>query len=198
MPQGIRSSMSDLPEGYSITAAEQEDIPALIAVDKAASTLFEPTGLLQPEALADHVPAHVFETEIAAGNVFVARNQHNWAVGFALIGLRGNGLYLDQVSVNPDYGRKGIGRSLVIRVLTEAEIRKLPHVSLSTFKTVPWNGPFYASMGFREIPHEKLEPYMLEIEDAQRPLMDVSERCFMRRKVRRALFRFGALKLESE
>ncbi|MEL6857000.1 MAG: GNAT family N-acetyltransferase [Pseudomonadota bacterium] len=190
--------MSDLPEGYTIVRAEQDDIPALIAVDKAASTLFEPTGLLQPAALADHVPNHVFEIEIENGNVFVARNQHDWAIGFALIGLRGNGLYLDQVSVNPDYGQKGVGRALVIRVLTEAEHRKLPHVSLSTFKSVPWNGPFYASMGFREIPHDKLEPYMREIEDAQRPLMDVTERCFMRRKVRRTLFRFGALKLESE
>ncbi len=190
--------MSDLPEGYSITAAEQDDIPALIAVDKAASTLFAPTGLLQPEALEDHVPAHVFEIESQNFNVFVARNQHGWPIGFALIGLRGNGLYLDQVSVHPDYGRKGIGRALMIRVLTEAENRKLPHVSLSTFKSVPWNGPFYASIGIREIPHDKLEPYMREIEDAQRSLMDVSERCFMRRKVRLGLFRFGALKLESE
>ena len=89
-------------------------------------------------------------------------------------------------------------RALLIRVLTEAERRKLPHVSLSTFRDVPWNGPFYASMGFKEIPHEKFEPYMREIEDAQRPFMDVTKRCFMRRKVRRALFRFGAPKSETE
>ncbi|MFN3211800.1 MAG: GNAT family N-acetyltransferase [Henriciella sp.] len=189
--------MSDLPEGYSITAAELDDIPALIAVDKAASSLFAETGLLGEDALADHVPAEVFEKEIPLFNVFVARNEHGWAVGFALIRLRGNGLYLDQVSVHPDHGKKGIGRALVIRVLTETELRKLPHVSLSTFRDVAWNGPFYASMGFKEIPYDKLEPYMLEIEDAQRPFMDVTKRCFMRRKVRRALFRFGAPKPET-
>ena len=188
--------MSDLPEGYSITAGALDDIAALIAVDKAASALFEPTGLLTESALGDHVPADVFETEMPLGNVFVARRQHNWPIGFALIRPRGNGLYLDQVSVHPDHGRKGIGRALVIRVLTEAEIRKLPHVSLSTFRTVPWNGPFYGSMGFREIPSDKLDPYMQEIEDAQRPFMDVTKRCFMRRKVRRSLFRFNAPKTE--
>ncbi len=188
--------MSDLPDGYTITAANVDDIPALIAVDKAASALFEPTKLLEPEALKDHVPADVFEAEIPLTNVFVARNQHGWAVGFVLIRMRGTGLYLDQVSVHPDHGQKGIGRALVIRVLTEAEYRKLPHVSLSTFRDVAWNGPFYASLGFKEIKTEKLEPYMLEIEDAQKPFMDVTKRCFMRRKVRRGLFRFGAPKSE--
>ena len=190
--------MSDLPEGYSITPGEPDDIPALIAVDKAASALFGPTGLLSEDALDEHVPADVFETEMPLGNVFVARNQHRWPVGFALIRPRGNGLYLDQVSVHPDHGQKGIGRALVIRVLTEAEIRKLPHVSLSTFRTVPWKGPFYGSMGFREISNDKLDPYMREIEDAQRPFMDVTKRCFMRRKVRRGLFGFGAPKPEPE
>lgn len=190
--------MSDLPEGYTITAGKVDDIPALIAVDKAASALFGSTGLLQPEALSDHVPAEVFEREIPAGNVFVARNQHGWAVGFGLVRKRGSGLYLDQVSVHPDHGQKGIGRALVIRVLSEAENRKFPHVSLSTFRDVAWNGPFYASLGFKEIPQDKLERYMVEIEDAQKPFMDVTKRCFMRRKVRRGLFRFGALKLENE
>ncbi len=190
--------MSDLPEGYSITTAELDDIPALISVDKAASALFAPTGLLEPEALDDHVPADVFETEIPSGNVFAARNQHGWAIGFALVRLRGSGLYLDQVSVHPDHGQMGIGRALVIRVLTEAEARKLPHVSLSTFRDLPWNGPFYASMGFKEIAADRLEPYMKDIEEAQRPFMDVSERCFMRRKVRRNLFRFGINKPDPE
>ncbi|MEM7458133.1 MAG: GNAT family N-acetyltransferase [Pseudomonadota bacterium] len=190
--------MSDLPEGYSIALGELDDIAAFISVDKAASALFAATGLLEPSALEDHVPAEVFEQEIPRANVFVARNEHGWAVGFALVRLRGNGLYLDQVSVHPDHGQKGIGRALVIRVLTEAENRKLPHVSLSTFRDVAWNGPFYASMGFKEIPREKLEPYMIEIEDAQKPFMDVTKRCFMRRKVRRGLFRFGAPKVEPE
>jgi len=189
--------MSDLAEGYSITSANLDDIAALISIDKAASALFAPTGLLDESALGDHVPAEVFEQEIPAGNVFVVQNIHGWAIGFALIRLRGTGLYLDQVSVHPDHGQKGLGRALIVRVLTEAEFRKLPHVSLSTFRDVPWNGPFYASMGFKEIPREKLEPYMIEIETAQKPFMDVTKRCFMRRKVRRGFFKLGAAKPES-
>lgn len=190
--------MTDVREGYSIQTADLGDVAALISVDKAASALFAPTGLLDESALSDHVPAEVFEQEIPAGNVFVVRNVHGWAVGFALVRLRGNGLYLDQVSVHPDHGQKGLGRGLIVKVLAEAELRKLPHVSLSTFRDIPWNGPFYASMGFKEIPQEKLEPYMIEIETAQKPFMDVSKRCFMRRKVRRGFFKLGALKPETE
>jgi GNAT superfamily N-acetyltransferase len=187
--------MRDLPEGYSISLAELEDIPAMIAVDKAASTLFEPTGLINPEALGDHVPAEVFEAEIPLGNVLVTRNVHGWATGFALVRARGNGLYLDQVSVHPDHGQRGLGRWLLLAVLAEAEARKLPHVSLSTFRDLPWNGPFYRSLGFTEMPRDRLEPYMLEIEEAQKPFMDVKERCFMRRKVRRNLFQFNKKRL---
>lgn len=183
--------MSDLPEGYSITTGIFDDIASLIAIDKSATQMFAPTGLIKPDALLDHVPASVFESEVPEGNVFVARDALDRPVGFALIRKRGSGLYLEQISVDPDHGRKGIGRALVIRVLTEAETRKLPHVSLSTFRDIAWNGPFYASMGFTEIPREKLEGYMREIEDAQRQFMDVSKRCFMRRRVRRTLFRFG-------
>ena len=175
--------MSDLPEGYSITAAELDDIPALISVDKAASSLFEPTGLLTPEALADHVPTEVLESEIPAGNVFVARNQHDWAIGFALIRPRGSGLYLDQVSVHPDHGQKGLGRALVIRTLAEAENRKLPHVSLSTFRDLAWNGPFYARHGFREIKRNDMAEWMLELERIQAQDLDITKRCFMVRKL---------------
>lgn len=183
--------MRDLPEGYSITDAEVDDIPALIAVDRAASALFAPTGLIREEDLDDHVPVNVLEAEIPQGNVFAVRNEHGWAVGFALVRPRGNGLYLDQISVHPDHGQQGLGRALVLRVLTEAEARKLPYVSLSTFRDLPWNGPFYASMGFKELSRDKLEPFMLEIEAAQMPHMDVTKRCFMQRKVRRQLFRFA-------
>ncbi|MEM7493580.1 MAG: GNAT family N-acetyltransferase [Pseudomonadota bacterium] len=181
--------MRDLPEGYFLSLGEVGDIPALIAVDKAASALFAPTGLVESEALDDHVPAEIFEQAMAVGDVVAAYNRHGWPVGFAIFSVRGNGLYLDQVSVHPDHGKQGLGRILVYAVIAEAEARRLSHVSLSTFRDLRWNGPFYASMGFVEMDRSDMEPYMLEIEDAQRGHMDVSARCFMRRKVRGSLMR---------
>lgn len=181
--------MPTLPKDYAISLATLEDIPAMIAADKAASALFVPTGLLDAAALEDHVPEDVFATEIPLENVYVARfGDAGHAVGFSLTRPLGKGLYLDQVSVDPTHGQKGLGRALVLQVITDAEKRKLPHVSLSTFRDLPWNGPFYASMGFQELPKAKYEPFMHDIEEAQSAIMDVTKRCFMRRKVRRALF----------
>lgn len=181
--------MRDLPEGYSIDSPNVEDIQSLISVDKAASALFAPTGLIKASALNEHVPADILEAAIVLGDVFVARTRHQWPCGFALVSERGRGLYLDQVSVHPDHGQRGIGRALVARVLREAEARKLPHVTLSTFRDLPWNGPFYRSMAFKELPRGRLKPFMLEIEAAQAPHMNIHARCFMMRKIRPALFR---------
>ncbi len=183
-------SVDHLPFGITITGAEASDVPALVMIDRAASTLFESTGLIDSAALDDTVPANVLEQALDAGHVFVARQNNGQPVGFTLTSQRDGSLYLDQVSVHPDFGQRGIGRALVLRILNDAEDRRLPDVTLSTFRDLPWNGPFYASLGFKEIPRSKLSPFMFEIEEAQSAFMDIAARCFMRRKVRRPLFRF--------
>lgn len=172
-----------------ITPVAREDIPFLITVDKAAAELFAPTGLIHDDALYDNVPAEAFEAAIEANHAFAVRRPDGMAVGFTLTSLRGSGLYLDQISVDPTHGRQGLGRALMVNVLKEAESRQLPCVTLSTFRDLPWNGPFYATMGFKEISPIRLKPFMLEIQEAQRAHMDVTARCFMKRKVRRPLLR---------
>jgi len=181
--------MRQLPEEYVITDVTEDDIPALVAADRAASMLFEDTGLISPEALTDTIPHDAFAEAIKAEHVIVARHIEGYAVGFTLTSLRGKGLYLDQISVHPEHGQCGIGTELMMHLLQDAEDRKLPYVTLSTFRDLPWNAPFYASMGFREIHRNKFDEFMFEIEEAQRPLMDVAARCFMRRRVRAPLFR---------
>jgi hypothetical protein len=74
----------------------------------------------------------------------------------------------------------------VRRCLQEAEARTFRRVSLSTFRKVPWNGPFYRTLGFREVPVWRLNDWQLEIRELQRQTMDVRLRCFMQRSVKRA------------
>lgn len=188
--------MSAILEGYTITPVRREDIPFLITVDKTASEMFASTGLINDNALYDNVPSDAFEAAIDADHAFAVRREDGLAVGFTLTSLRGNGLYLDQISVDPAHGQQGLGRALMIKILEDAEQRDLPCVTLSTFRDLKWNGPFYATMGFKEIPAAKLEPFMIEIQDAQRPYMDVTARCFMKRKVRRPLLRRFASKMD--
>jgi len=174
--------MRRLPEGYSISGVDTDEIPDLIAIDLAASQLFSGTGMLPEEELSDHVPAEVFEAAMPGGHVFVARSRKGEPAGFVLTSLRGDTLYLDQVSVHPDHGRRGLGAALIRRVFEDADDRGLKTVTLSTFRDLPWNAPFYRTLGFRELPRNKLTDWMLDIEARQAAVMDVTKRCFMRRK----------------
>jgi GNAT superfamily N-acetyltransferase len=175
--------MQTLPKDYSITRSAGDEIPVLIAIDLAAGALFVDTGLLSEEALADHVPEEVFEHALKENDLIVARDAKGQPVGFALTSQRGGTLYLDQISVHPDHGRKGLGRALIARVVGEARERKLRCITLSTFRDLAWNGPYYRTLGFREIPQSKMADWMRALEKVQAASLDVSQRCFMMRKV---------------
>lgn len=175
--------MQQIRSEYDIEPALPEDIDRLIEVDLAAGQLFAPTGLLSDDALHDHVPEAVMLQAIEAGDLLKTSAPNGTPVGFALVSLRGGTLYLDQISVHPGCGGKGLGTGLMRHVLQLAKQRRLKQVTLSTFRDVPWNGPFYGKLGFREIPRKDMADWMLELERIQAESLDVSQRCFMVRKI---------------
>jgi len=178
--------MLSLPDGYSIRPAGSDDIARMIAADIAASELFRPTGLIYDMApVPNGVPAQILRDAIKKDMV-IAAAFNGLAIGFVLMSVQGDkDFYLDQLSVDPTHGRKGIGTSLVQACLQRAEDLGYKQVYLSTFRDLEWNGPFYKRIGFKELPRRKLADWMIEIEEAQRSEMDVSKRCFMVRNLRR-------------
>ncbi|NJK52210.1 MAG: GNAT family N-acetyltransferase [Leptolyngbyaceae cyanobacterium SU_3_3] len=67
-------------------------------------------------------------------------------------------LYLQQIDVAPEYGRRGIGSRLVSAVCAGAQLQGYRAVLLSTFRDIPWNAPFYAKLGFRPLSESELTP----------------------------------------
>jgi GNAT superfamily N-acetyltransferase len=57
--------------------------------------------------------------------------------------------YLQQIDVIPEHGRRGIGSALVSAIFERAKQQGYSIVSLSTFRDLPWNAPFYSKRGFR-------------------------------------------------
>ena len=51
----------------------------------------------------------------------------------------------------PNYQRRGIGSALVRACLIDARNAGFAAVTLTTFRDVPWNGPFYVGLGFEEV-----------------------------------------------
>ncbi len=65
-------------------------------------------------------------------------------------GEDGVGAHLEQLSVHPDHGGRGIGRALLRAGIEWAGAHGYDQLTLVTYRLVPWNGPFYASEGFVE------------------------------------------------
>ncbi|TGV42629.1 N-acetyltransferase, partial [Mesorhizobium sp. M2D.F.Ca.ET.160.01.1.1] len=70
-------------------------------------------------------------------------------VGFLSAGIEGDALHISELDVRLDRQGSGIGRALLERAVADARRRGLVAVTLTTFRAVAWNAPFYRKFGFR-------------------------------------------------
>ena len=84
-----------------------------------------------------------------------------------------------ELSVDLAWQGKGIGRQLIARAADHARKVGLTSLTLTTFRDVPWNAPFYAKLGFEYI--TELTPELREKreEEAAHGLA-YNSRCAMR------------------
>lgn len=169
------------PLGYQITTADPESCGLLPVIERAADGLFAGTGLLD-KALASGPtshPAGAFRTAQEAGQLWLAREPSGGPVGFVMVALPDGHFFIEQLAVHPSHARKGLGRALMATACAEAQRRHQMPVYLSTFRSVPWNAPFYARMGFTEIAPEALAPWQQRIREHEAQTLDPRQRCFM-------------------
>lgn len=84
-------------------------------------------------------------------------------MGYAVVDHVDGSGHLEQVSVHPAYGRQGLGRRLIQAVEDWATAGGLPALTLLTFRDVPWNGPYYAALGFRPLADTELTPGLVAL-----------------------------------
>lgn len=141
---------------YSIRLARSDELSLLPAIEDAAGSLF-----IQDEQTAhlpsDSTPSEEFAEAQRSGLLWVAVNAQDAPVGFALVELMDGAAHLEEIDVLPGAGRRGIGTALVRTVCEWAASRQMP-VTLTTFRDIPWNAPFYARLGFRELAVTELTP----------------------------------------
>lgn len=143
---------SVVPDGYEVGPARREELGALRAIETAAEALFPPEDL-PSELRGDADPVAWFEAHLAARRLWVARLcATSTPVGFAATSVLDGRAHLQEVDVHPDHGRRGLGRCLVCEAIAWARTAGLPCITLTTFRHLAWNGPFYRSLGFSEIP----------------------------------------------
>ena len=117
---------------------------------------------------------------LAEGLVWVA-DDGGELIGFAACQHFMDALHLWEIAVRRDRQGQGAGRGLMARVAQEAQERGAGAVTLTTFRDLPWNGPFYASLGFRALAPDELNGRLTAILMRERRLgLDVEARCAMR------------------
>ena len=106
--------------------------------------------------------------------------QHDEAlIGFAASAAFDDGLHLWELAVRHEAQGRGAGRALVSAVVAEGRRRVMPSVTLTTFRAIPWNAPFYARLGFVELAGADLNARLAAI--LKREIRHgLSDRCAMR------------------
>jgi GNAT superfamily N-acetyltransferase len=140
-----------IPNAYRIEPATPGAVGRLPAIEVAAAALF-PVEDLPADHRADASPVEPFERAAREGRLWVAvRRSDGEPVGFALVTMVDGSAHLHELDVHPDHGRKGLGAALVRAVVKWARQRRSPSVTLTTFRHLPWNAPFYRKLGFEEL-----------------------------------------------
>jgi GNAT superfamily N-acetyltransferase len=94
--------------------------------------------------------------------------------------------HLQEMDVDPRHGRRGIGTALLRAACDWARGAGHGEVTLTTFRDVPWNMPFYAKAGFEELPAGDMCPALRAVVAAEtRRGLDPGRRVAMRRRFAR-------------
>ncbi|MDQ3107449.1 MAG: GNAT family N-acetyltransferase, partial [Actinomycetota bacterium] len=137
------------PETVAVRAMTTDDIEVVQEVEVAAGELFRSIPDPRISKCADHppMPADTLRFFMDQDLAWVA-TVGDAVVGFLVAEVLEDALHVEEVAVDPDYGRRGIATALLDVVADRAAARGLSGLTLTTFRDVQWNRPFYERRRF--------------------------------------------------
>jgi GNAT superfamily N-acetyltransferase len=151
----------DEPSGLSIRDARPDEFALLRRIEIEADRLFEAVGF--GPFFYDDAEDHFSQAAL----VLVVGDP---PVGFVCMAIVGGVPHIWLLAVHPDHGRQGLGRALVRAACEWARIQQFDAITLTTYRDVPWNGPFYESFGF--VTMRTLTPELIGIREHERAIGD--------------------------
>jgi GNAT superfamily N-acetyltransferase len=164
-----------------IRTARTDELVHLQRIEVASGAPFREIGMVD---IADAPPLdlEVLGEGQRAGRVWVVVGPDDQPIAFAVAHLVDGCAHVQQLSVHPAHARRGVGRRLLDHVVGWAGQRNLPALTLTTFRSVPWNAPYYARCGFVALSPAQLGPGLAEVLAAEAALgLDMTDRVAMRR-----------------
>ncbi|WP_340617806.1 GNAT family N-acetyltransferase [Xenorhabdus entomophaga] len=169
---------------FSICLTQKSDASLLPAIEHSAAKLF--SAIPELAWIADgHVQTEQQHLEyISQGNSWIALNGDSQPIGFILAKPLDDGLHIMELSVHEDWQKKGIGKALIEKLVQVAEQRQLQAVTLTTFRYVNWNAPFYHRLGFNILDFQQLTESLRHILQSEIDYGFAEEqRCVMKRLI---------------
>ena len=130
-----------------IRPATVADTALFPAIERSSGESFRSLPDLAWIADDDVMSAEAHEKLLATGIVLSAFD-HDCCVGFISAERFRSSLHIWQMAVELSHQRQGIGGLLIVRL---QEMAGEWPVTLTTFRDVAWNAPFYAALGFETL-----------------------------------------------
>ncbi len=135
---------------WSLRLAQESDADAMPAIERAASSLFEADPDLEGVDFDDLWEPDELRGFIRKGHCLVSH------VGEAMVGFLASQpfqreLHIWEMDVLPTHQRKGIGAGLIRACQIDARNSGFKALTLTTFRDLAWNAPFYSRLGFEEV-----------------------------------------------
>ena len=164
--------------------AREGDLRWLQEVEIAAGRLFLEVGM--PEIAGDEpLSIEHLDDYRTAGRAWVIDDAAATPVAYVLADVLDGHAHVEQVSVHPDAAGRALGARLIDEVAAWARASAMPAVTLTTFRGVPWNAPYYARLGFRVLGDDEIGPELRArcVDEQRLHGLDPAQRVCMRREV---------------
>ncbi len=132
---------------WSLRLARPDDAEAMPGIERAAASAF--AGKADINLTGTRTPDD-FRRLIRRGHCLTAHVGEAMA-GFLVAEPFRRELHIWEMDVAPRFQRRGIGAGLVRAAQIDARNTGFKALTLTTFRDVAWNAPFYSRLGFEEV-----------------------------------------------
>jgi GNAT superfamily N-acetyltransferase len=145
-----------------IRAPRHDELEALRAIERDAGRAFAAIGMTE---IATDEPPTIAELEShrANGRAWVAVDSEDRPIAYLLSSVVDGHAHIDQVSVAPSHARQGLGAALSEHLAGIAREEGRAALTLTSFRDVPWNAPYYERLGFVSVEPADQEPELAEL-----------------------------------
>lgn len=168
---------------YLVRRLRVSELERVREIELDAGRVFAELGMTQ---IAEHEPPSVDElAEFAkAGRAWVAVDGTDVPEAYLLMTVVDGCAHIEQVSVARSARGEGVGAALINYLAQIAADEGRSWLTLTTFRDVPWNAPYYQRLGFESVSPEAIGPELVELVEIEHTrILGDHPRVAMRRPV---------------